>query len=60
MGDVNSLQDLFNNSVTNFIPQLLTIICVGIMIFYLNPKLAIASIALLPLLTISMFSIQIF
>ncbi|KZL90563.1 ABC transporter ATP-binding protein [Clostridium magnum] len=60
MGDVNSLQDLFNNSVTNFIPQLLTIICVGIMMFYLNPKLAIASIALLPLLTISMFSIQIF
>lgn len=60
MGDVNSLQDLFNNSVTNFIPQLLTIICVGIMMFYLNPKLAIASIILLPFLTISMFAIQIF
>jgi ABC-type multidrug transport system, ATPase and permease components len=60
IGDVNSLQDLFNNSVTNFIPQLLTIICVGIMMFYLNPKLAIASIILLPFLTISMFAIQIF
>lgn len=59
IGDVNSLQDLFNNSVTNFIPQILTIICVGVMMFYLNAKLALASIMLLPLLALLMFMIQI-
>lgn len=60
IGDVNSLQDLFNNSVTNFIPQVLTIICVGVMMFYLNVKLALASIILLPILGICMFSIETF
>lgn len=60
IGDVNSLQDLFNNAVTNFIPQLLTIICVGVMMFYLNVKLALASIILLPVLALSMFSIETF
>ncbi|MFL0248124.1 ABC transporter ATP-binding protein [Candidatus Clostridium stratigraminis] len=60
IGDVNSLQDLFNNSVTNFIPQVLTIICVGAMMFYLNVKLALASIILLPVLGICMFSIETF
>ncbi|MDW8800421.1 ABC transporter ATP-binding protein [Clostridium sp. A1-XYC3] len=59
IGDVNALKDLFNNSVTNFIPQLLTIICTGAMMFYLNVKLALASMVLLPVLGISLFAIQI-
>lgn len=59
IGDVNALKDLFNNSVTNFIPQLLTIICTGAMMFYLNVKLALASMLLLPVLGISLFTIQI-
>jgi ATP-binding cassette subfamily B protein len=59
IGDVNSLQDLFNNSVTNFIPQILTIVCVGTMMFYLNVQLALASMLLFPVLLISMFAIQI-
>ncbi|WP_434578039.1 ABC transporter ATP-binding protein [Thermoanaerobacterium thermosaccharolyticum] len=58
IGDVNSLQDLFNNSVTNFIPQILTVVCVGAMMFYLNHKLALASMTLLPLLVIGLFSIE--
>jgi len=58
IGDVNSLQDLFNNSVTNFIPQILTVVCVGAMMFYLNSKLALASMTLLPLLVIGLFSIE--
>nr|AAB08042.1 AbcB [Thermoanaerobacterium thermosulfurigenes] len=58
IGDVNSLQDLFNNSVTNFIPQILTVICVGTMMFYLNSKLALASMILLPMLVIGLFSIE--
>lgn len=60
IGDVNSLQDLFNNSVTNFIPQVLTIICVGVMMFYLNVQLALASIILLPILGVCMFAIETF
>lgn len=60
IGDVNSLQELFNNSVTNFIPQILTVICVGAMMFYLNFKLALASILLLPILAFCMFSIETF
>lgn len=60
IGDVNSLQELFNNSVTNFIPQILTVICVGAMMFYLNFKLALASILLLPILGLCMFSIETF
>ncbi|GLC29969.1 ABC transporter ATP-binding protein [Clostridium omnivorum] len=60
IGDVNSLQELFNNSVTNFIPQILTVICVGAMMFYLNFKLALASIILLPILAFCMFSIETF
>ncbi|AFK85366.1 MULTISPECIES: ABC transporter ATP-binding protein [Thermoanaerobacterium] len=58
IGDVNSLQDLFNNSVTNFIPQILTVICVGAMMFYLNSKLALASMILLPMLVVGLFSIE--
>jgi len=58
IGDVNSLQDLFNNSVTNFIPQILTVICVGAMMFYLNGKLAMASMILLPMLVIGLFSVE--
>ncbi len=58
IGDVNSLQDLFNNSVTNFIPQILTVICVGAMMFYLNSKLALASMILLPMLVIGLFSVE--
>lgn len=60
IGDVNSLQDLFNNSVANFIPQILTIICVGAMMFYLNFKLALASLILLPVLALAMFAIETF
>lgn len=60
IGDVNSLQELFNNSVTNFIPQILTVICVGAMMFYLNFKLALASITLLPILAFCMFSVETF
>lgn len=58
IGDVNSLQDLFNNAVTNFIPQILTVVCVGVMMFYLNVKLALASITLLPVLAFGLFSIE--
>ena len=59
MGDVNSLQELFTNSVTTLIPESLTLICTMIMMFYINFKLALAAIIILPLLIISMGVIEI-
>lgn len=59
IGDVNSLQELFSNSITSFIPEILTLVCTGIMMFYLNYKLAIASILILPFLAASMFFIEV-
>jgi ATP-binding cassette subfamily B protein len=60
MGDVNSLQELFNNSITNFIPDLLNIICVTLIMFYMNFRLALASVILLPFLLILIFTIETF
>lgn len=58
IGDVLSLQDLFTNSITNFIPDILNIICVTFVMFYMNFKLALAAIIILPLLALSMFSVE--
>lgn len=58
IGDVNSLQDLFTNSVTNFIPDILNIICVTFVMFSMNYKLALAAIIVLPLLAVSMFTVE--
>lgn len=58
IGDVNALQDLFNNSVTSFIPELLSLICVAIMMMTMNYKLALLSMAILPFLAISMFLVE--
>lgn len=58
IGDINSLQDLFTNSVTSFIPELLTLICVTIVMFSMNFKLALSAIVILPFLALSMFFIE--
>lgn len=60
IGDVNSLNELLTNSVTSFIPEVLTLICVSVMMFSMNFRLALASVALLPLLIIGLFSIETF
>ncbi len=58
IGDVNSLQDMFTNSITSFIPEVLTLVCVTIVMFSMNIKLAIVSVSILPLLGLSLFSIE--
>jgi ATP-binding cassette, subfamily B, multidrug efflux pump len=60
VGDVNSLQNLFANSITSFIPEILTLVFVTIIMFVLNYKLALISISMLPLLFIGLFSIETF
>ncbi|TYQ16059.1 UNVERIFIED_CONTAM: ATP-binding cassette subfamily B protein [Acetivibrio alkalicellulosi] len=59
IGDVNSLNDLFTNSVTNLIPDVIKILVVSIIMFSMNYKLALVSFAMLPVLIVSMFFIQI-
>ena len=58
MGDVNSLQELFTNSITTLIPDSLSLICVAIIMFCINFKLALASIIILPLLALAMSFIE--
>jgi ATP-binding cassette subfamily B protein len=58
VGDVNSLQQLFTNSITNLIPELLSLICVGVIMFSMNARLALATMAVLPLLMAGIFLIQ--
>jgi ATP-binding cassette subfamily B multidrug efflux pump len=60
IGDVNSLQDLFTNSVTNLIPEILTLVFVTIIMFSMNFKLALISVSFLPVLVIGFSCIEIF
>lgn len=59
IGDVNSLQDLFTNSVTTLIPESVTLICVAVIMLTMNLKLALVSFSILPLLIVLMFYIQV-
>lgn len=59
VGDVNALKNLFDQSIQSLIPEILNLICVSIVMLFLNVKLALACIALLPLLGIAMFYIEI-
>ena len=60
VSDVNSLKNLFSQSIQSLIPQLLNLLCVAIIMFFLNFKLALASVALLPALGVAMFCIEIY
>nr|WP_276318639.1 ABC transporter transmembrane domain-containing protein [Marinitoga lauensis] len=55
VNDVNSLQQLFSNSITSLVPELLTLLFVAGIMFYMNFKLALASMIILPLLIIGLF-----
>lgn len=58
IGDVNSLQELFSNSITNFIPEILNVLCVAVIMLSLNYKLALCVILSLPILAIGMVYIE--
>lgn len=50
IGDVNSLSDLFTNSITSLIPDLATIVAVMVIMLSMNYQLALASFIALPFL----------
>lgn len=59
IGDVNSLNDLFVNSVTSLIPDLVTIVAVVIIMLSMHFKLGLVALMTLPFLLTSMFLVQI-
>lgn len=59
MGDVNSLKNLFDQSIQSLIPEVVSLISVIIFMIILDFKLAIACILLLPVLALGMFMIEV-
>jgi ATP-binding cassette subfamily B protein len=58
IGDVNSLKDVLSDSVTQLIPDLLTVICVAVIMLVKNYRLAMAALLTLPILAIGLFLIE--
>ena len=58
IGDVNSLKDVLSDSVTKLIPDLLTVICVAVIMVIKNYRLAMAALLTLPILAVGMFLIE--
>ncbi|WP_124066369.1 ABC transporter ATP-binding protein [Clostridium sp. E02] len=58
IGDVNSLKDVLSDSVTQLIPDLLTVICVAVIMVIKNYRLAMAALLTLPILAVGMLLIE--
>jgi ATP-binding cassette subfamily B protein len=58
IGDINSLRDVLENSVTTVIPELVTVISVVVIMFIKNAKLAAAALWSLPLMIAGIVLIQ--
>lgn len=58
IGDVNSLNDLFTNSVTSLVPELVKITLVAVIMLTMNFRLGLVALAALPFLIIVMFMIS--
>ncbi|MGD9155183.1 MAG: ABC transporter ATP-binding protein [Bacillota bacterium] len=59
IGDVNSLNDLFTNSVTTLVPDLVTIGSVMVIMLTMHARLALAALLSLPLLMVFLCLIQV-
>lgn len=58
IGDVNSLKDVLSDSVTQLIPDFITVVCVAAIMLIKNYKLAMAALMTLPILILGMIFIQ--
>lgn len=59
-GDINSLKNVLNNSVTTLIPDFITICAVMAIMLIKSPLLALASLSTLPLLILGLVCIMVF
>lgn len=60
IGDVNSLKEVLNNAVVTLVPEVVNILAVLVIMLALNVKLALAGVAMLPLLAAGMYVVEIF
>ncbi|MDE6063120.1 MAG: ABC transporter ATP-binding protein/permease, partial [Lachnospiraceae bacterium] len=60
IGDINSLKEVLNNSVTTLIPDFITICAVVVIMVVKSPLLALASLSTLPVLIIGLTLITTF
>ncbi|SET68907.1 ABC transporter ATP-binding protein [Lacrimispora sphenoides] len=58
IGDVNALKDVLSDSVTQLIPDLITVVCVAVIMLIKNYRLAMAALLTLPILAVGMFLIE--
>lgn len=58
IGDVNSLKDVLSDGVTQLIPDLITVVCVAVIMLVKNYHLAMAALLTLPILAVGMFFIE--
>jgi ATP-binding cassette subfamily B multidrug efflux pump len=58
ISDINNLHDLFTNSITNLIPDFLTLVAVVFIMMTIHLKLALVTLIILPFLAIAMSYIQ--
>ncbi|SFC84809.1 ABC transporter ATP-binding protein [Butyrivibrio sp. YAB3001] len=58
IGDVNSMKDVMSNTITNLIPNFITVVGVVIIMMIKDWKLALGCLASLPLMVISVFWIR--
>lgn len=59
IGDVNSLNDLFTNSVTSLIPDLVKVLAAVTIMLFMNYRLALATFVALPFLLVGMSIISV-
>ena len=59
IGDVNSLKDVLQSTVTQLLPDFLTVIVVFIMMLAVNPYLTVSAVAALPVIFAGMYLAEI-
>ncbi len=58
IGDVNSLKDVMSNTITNLIPNFITVICVVVIMMVKDWRLALGTLCSMPLLVFCLFRIR--
>lgn len=58
IGDVNSLKDVLNNSVTTLIPEFITVTGVVVIMMVKDWRLALAALSTLPVMMVGVFCVQ--
>ena len=59
IGDVNSLKEMLTDSVTQLVPEFITVVGVAVIMLAKNPLLALSALITVPVLTGGLFFIQV-